>query len=75
MSSTLNIINLINVLLGLINKFGIKIVNDTLNLIRGLPMFEGETEADYINRLNAQITVNLDQAEAQDASVKQQPPE
>lgn len=75
MSSSLSILNLISLILPLVTEYGPVLVKDVINLIHHNPQQPGETEQQYLDRLNSQITQNLDQAEKNDQSVEDSPAE
>jgi len=62
---------LIAFLIGLSAQYGPGLVKDIANLIHGNPMQPGETEADYIARIGAQIDADAANIAAQDKAIQE----
>jgi hypothetical protein len=66
----MNTASLIALLLQLFAQYGPDLVKQVTDLIRGNPQNAGETDDQYIARINTQITATLDDAAGKDADVE-----
>jgi hypothetical protein len=63
-------LELITLLLGAAAKYGPGLVKNVSDLIHGNPQQQGETDDDYIARINGLIDTKLADAEAKDKEVE-----
>lgn len=66
----MNTAELIALLLQIFAKYSPELVRQVSDLIHGNPQQSGETDDQYIARINTQITATLDEAAAKDADVE-----
>jgi hypothetical protein len=62
--------SLIASLIPVVTQFGPGLVKQATDLIQGNPQKPGETDDDYIARINTEITAVLNDAAAKDAQVE-----